>query len=292
VLLCLKTHHSSIAPRRLLPQGEQTAYANTNAPGLAKTDTGKPIFITTLTEDNIGDFIEKNRFSADGPFAELRDKCISVVSDGFVSNMSRHKGKQLYFAASTADAAPVILFDETTGVIGVMPCPWHAVCKRTLDELIEKMKALGAKPEHIHMGIGSGLGPKSYEFSKSDAAHFYQPGIIDKRDGTPFQGRASLKNHIHDHASDPSKCLLDMPSMLKTIAIEQGLVEKNISNSGWNSMEDTRFFSARRTTPPQAQTEEAKKMYPKTSREIAFVSFFAPKPTPHTANGTVLTSTA
>jgi copper oxidase (laccase) domain-containing protein len=263
----------------------ETAYANASAPGLAKTDDGKAIFITTLTEENIGAFIEKNRFSADGQFAGLRDKCISVVSDGFVSNVSHYQGKQLYFAASTADAAPVILFDETTGIIGVMPCPWHAVCKRTFDTLIEKMKALGAKPENIQMGIGPGLGPNSYEFSKSDAPNFYQPDVMDKRDGIPFQGRASLKSCIHEHSTDPTKCLLDMPSMLKTIALEQGLSEKNIQNSGWNTMEDTRFFSARRMTPAAKQPEEAKKLYPKTSREIAYVSFFSPKPPIGTQNG-------
>jgi copper oxidase (laccase) domain-containing protein len=282
-------NHFSAHARHKTPSAEpflivnETAYANANAPGLAKTADGKPVFIVTLTAENIGDFMAKNQFAANSPFAALRDKCVSVICDGFVSNISHYQGKQLYFAASTADAAPVILFDETTGILGVMPCPWHAVCKRELDTLIEKMRELGAKPEYIQMGIGPGLGPESYEFSKSDAAYFYQPGVIDKRDGTPFQGRPSLKNFIHAHHTDPNKCLLDMPGMLKTIAIEQGLQAQHIHNSDWNSMKDERFFSARRTTPSIKRPEEAQKQYPKTSRELAFVNFFSKKPSLATA---------
>jgi copper oxidase (laccase) domain-containing protein len=250
----------------------ETAYASTKAPGLLKDSEGKPEFILSLTEKNIEEFIAQHRFSETGDFAPLRNKCIRVTGDGFVSNIGESADYQLYFAVNTADAAPVVLVDHKTGVIGILACSWHNIAKAELDELIQKMVKLGASPSQISMGIGPGLGPQSFEFNTSDTPPFYQPGIVDKRDGRPFQGRPSLKKYFVPHPKDPQKSLLNIPGMLTEIALENGIKPDHIHfDPSWDSMTHTQFFSARRSTPPQSREAESAKKYPKTARGISFI---------------------
>lgn len=249
----------------------ETAYANTNAAGLQKVE-GQPQFILTLTQDNIGSFVSENRFPETGDFAALRDSCIRVIADGFVSNLSEFNGQPLYFAINTADAAPLILMDAESGVIGVMSCSWHNVAKGEVNELIDKMKQLGAKPSQISMGIGPGLGPKSFEFGANEARYFYEPGLLDKRDGRSFQGRPFLKKHFSPHPKDPQKVMVNLPGILTDLAVESGIsVQKVHFDREWDTMVNSSFFSARRTTPSHERLSESSKKYPKTARGLTFV---------------------
>jgi|GEM_PF-2897956 len=253
----------------------ETAYANTNESSLLKDQEGKPQLILSLTEKNIEQFISENRFPETGDFAGLCDKCIRVTTDGFVSNLSESAEYELYFAINTADAPPVILYDAQAGVLGVLACSWHNVAKGELDELIQKMLALGAKSSQIFMGIGPGLGPKSLEFGTEDAKKFYEPGMMDSRDNRFFQGKPSLKQFVLKREENPTKSLLDLPGMLTEIAKAQGIPKEQIYNSGWDSKDSPVFFSARSSTPPEEQKAASEKKYPKTARGITFAHSLA-----------------
>lgn len=263
------THPSGKKPLLIL---NETAYATTTATGLQKDKAGTPQFVIPLTQDNIEEFIERNRFPESSEFADLRDKCVRVTADGFVSNLSEFKDYELHFAVGTADAPPVVLVDHKKGVVGVVSCSWHNVAKGEIDDAINKMKQLGSDPANISMGIGPGLGPKSFEYGAADARNFYEPAVIDKRDGRPFQGRSSFRKHIAPHPTDAQKVLLNLPGMLAEIAAEHGIPETQVHyDSSWDSMTNTAFFSARRATPPEQREAESLRKYPKTSRGITFV---------------------
>jgi len=63
----------------------------------------------------------------------------------------------------TADCAPILLVDETSGVIGAAHGGWRGALTGILEATIEAMTNLGAQPSRIAAAIGPCIGFDSYE---------------------------------------------------------------------------------------------------------------------------------
>jgi hypothetical protein len=83
----------------------------------------------------------------------------------------------------TADCAPVLLADQTAGVIGAAHAGWRGALGGVLEAVVEEMEALGAHRENIAAAIGPAIALESYEvddafrarFTASDG-RFFAPG--------------------------------------------------------------------------------------------------------------------
>lgn len=79
----------------------------------------------------------------------------------------------------TADCAPVLLVDETSGVIGAAHAGWRGALLGILEETIESMTNLGAQPSRIAAAIGPCIGFNSYEVGREFPAPFLAENQAD-----------------------------------------------------------------------------------------------------------------
>ena len=63
----------------------------------------------------------------------------------------------------TADCAPVLFFDPTSGVIGAAHAGWRGALNGIINTTLSAMCSLGAKANSILATIGPCIGPNSYE---------------------------------------------------------------------------------------------------------------------------------
>ncbi|WP_404402748.1 peptidoglycan editing factor PgeF [Pelagibacterium halotolerans] len=70
----------------------------------------------------------------------------------------------------TADCAPILLADETAGVIGAAHAGWRSAVNGILANTVEAMTALGAAPERIAVAIGPTISADNYEVGDDFAA--------------------------------------------------------------------------------------------------------------------------
>ena len=63
----------------------------------------------------------------------------------------------------TADCAPVLLADETAGVIGAAHAGWRGAVDGVVANTVTAMVAAGANPARIVAAVGPCIGPASYE---------------------------------------------------------------------------------------------------------------------------------
>ena len=90
-----------------------------------------------------------------------RHVCMSAVpyeADGIVT---AERGLPIF--CMTADCVPVLLCDETAGVIGAIHCGWRSSVADILKNALEKMEELGAKPENISAAIGPAIDKCCFE---------------------------------------------------------------------------------------------------------------------------------
>jgi hypothetical protein len=63
----------------------------------------------------------------------------------------------------TADFAPVLFCDPVAGVIGAAHAGWRGAVAGVLEATLSAMLALGARLDHMKVGIGPCIGQASYE---------------------------------------------------------------------------------------------------------------------------------
>ena len=81
----------------------------------------------------------------------------------------------------TADCAPVLLHDETAGVIGAAHAGWKGALSGVTDRTVAAMVALGAKPDRIAAAIGPCIGRVSYEVDDDFARRFEEHDPANER---------------------------------------------------------------------------------------------------------------
>jgi YfiH family protein len=63
----------------------------------------------------------------------------------------------------TADCAPVLLLDPAAGVIGAAHAGWRGAVAGIIQDTVEAMIALGARPDRLRAAVGPCIGQRSYE---------------------------------------------------------------------------------------------------------------------------------
>lgn len=81
----------------------------------------------------------------------------------------------------TADCAPVLLHDETAGVIGAAHAGWKGALSGVTDRTVAAMVALGAKPDRIAAAIGPCISRVSYEVDDGFARRFEEHDPTNER---------------------------------------------------------------------------------------------------------------
>ena len=76
-----------------------------------------------------------------------------VECDGFVTDV-----KNLPIMIYIADCVPVLLHDPEAEVVAAVHCGWKSSVQDILGAVVEKMCALGARPENIRAAIGASIG--------------------------------------------------------------------------------------------------------------------------------------
>lgn len=79
-------------------------------------------------------------------------------ADGYVTNIP---GVPL--VVFTADCVPVLLQEPQAGVIGALHCGWRSTVADIQGAALEKMQALGARPERVRAAVGPAIGVCCFE---------------------------------------------------------------------------------------------------------------------------------
>jgi purine-nucleoside/S-methyl-5'-thioadenosine phosphorylase / adenosine deaminase len=135
-------------------------------------------------------------------------------------------------AILTADCQPVLLADETAGVIGAAHAGWRGALDGILDATLDRMEKLGAKRANIHAVIGPSISQRAYEVGPEFVERF----VDEDRGNTRFFANG-----------DGDRYLFDLPSYglarLRAAGIGQAMWTRHCTFS-----DAGRFFSYRRAT--------------------------------------------
>lgn len=134
----------------------------------------------------------------------------------------------LALLVAVADCGPVLLWDETAGVIAAAHAGWRGtvagVCARTVDTMAEA----GADPARIRVWIGPCIGPEHFEVGE-EVASLFGPELVRP----PEPGRA--RPHV------------DLPGAIGQSLRNAGIVDARIRQAGQCTYkQDDRYWSYRR----------------------------------------------
>jgi polyphenol oxidase len=156
----------------------------------------------------------------------VNDYQSSCVADGQVTNKP-----SIALGVLTADCVPILLADETLGVISTVHAGWRGARANIMQEAIDKMKALGA--ENITAIIGPCIRQHSYEVGNELYKNFLRESASYKKLFIP-----SVKSNHY---------MFNLPKYVKDKLSEVGI--SNILDVNRNTYEEEdKFFSYRRST--------------------------------------------
>lgn len=124
---------------------------------------------------------------------------------------------------STADCAPVLLWDSVHGVIGAAHAGWRGAVAGIVPATVEAMCALGAVPEHISAAIAPCIMAGDFEVGEEVARQFPESCVIRRKGDRP-------------HADLPGLCRLQLH--------EAGVADVTMPSASTLS-NPGRYFSAR-----------------------------------------------
>lgn len=139
--------------------------------------------------------------------------------------------KDVCVCVSTADCIPILLYDETCGVISAVHAGWRGTVARIVEENIKVMEnTYGIKAENLKAIIGPGISLDAFEVGDEVFKAFREAGFDMEKIAKRYE-----KWHI------------DLPLCNKHQLMNMGVKEENIFMSGictFNNSEE--FFSARK----------------------------------------------
>ena len=132
---------------------------------------------------------------------------------------------------STADCIPVLLYDETSGVISAVHAGWRGTVARIVKENIKVLTSIyGINPANLHAIVGPGISLEAFEVGDEVYEAFKEAN---------FDMNAICKKYEKWH--------IDLPLCNKLQLLDMGLKEENIVLSGICTFNNPdKFFSARR----------------------------------------------
>lgn len=149
--------------------------------------------------------------------------------DGYVT-----AARGVTIGVKTADCVPILLADETAGIIGALHAGWRGTVAGIARVGVEKMIALGADPARIVAAIGPAIGPHCYEVGEDFAAAVAVSPCADLC--------------IPHLARREGRLFADLPTMNAAILRAAGLRADNIDRSGLCTCCDTTHFYSHRAS--------------------------------------------
>ena len=152
-----------------------------------------------------------------------------IECDGFVTNI-----KGLPLMIYIADCVPALLHDPEAGVIAAVHCGWKSSVQDILAAAVEKMCALGARPQSIRAAIGASIGKCCFECDDD------VPNAVTKYLGGEVEGLFEAKPNGKTH--------VDLRGANKRRLLQLGLREENIDVSSECTMcKPEKYWSHRGT---------------------------------------------
>ena len=149
------------------------------------------------------------------------------IADGMVTNRPN-----LALGILSADCAPVLLADPSSGLIGAVHAGWRGAVGGVIESALELMVKNGAKISRIIAAIGPCIGLRSYE--------------VDSEFKSLFIENDPLNENYFFRAKLDGKHLFDLSSYVR-YQLERGGVEY-VSNFKYDTCADIdNFFSYRRS---------------------------------------------
>ena len=112
-----------------------------------------------------------------------------IECDGFVTNV-----KGLPIMIYIADCVPVLMHDPEAGVIAAVHCGWKSSVQDILGAAVEKMCALGARPENIRAAVGASIGKCCFECD-DDVPEAVEKYLGGETEGL-FEKKPNGKTHV------------------------------------------------------------------------------------------------
>ncbi len=120
--------------------------------------------------------------------------------DGFVTNV-----KGLPLMIYIADCVPVLMHEPEAGVIAAVHCGWKSSVQDILGAAVEKMCALGARPENIRAAIGASIGRCCFECD--DDVPEAVEGYLGGDTAGLFEKKPDGKTHVDLRAANERRLL-------------------------------------------------------------------------------------
>ena len=133
-----------------------------------------------------------------------------IEADGYVTNEAN-----VPLAIFTADCTPLLLADETNGVIAAIHCGWRSTVSDIEKNAIDAMLSLGASLDKIKASTGPSIGPCHFEVGGE---------VIDAVDSLLGYHPDSLITY----SKNPGKFMLNLPGVVKERLLSLGLLSENI----------------------------------------------------------------
>lgn len=154
---------------------------------------------------------------------------IILDTDGLITNE-----KNIALVTKFADCTPIILFDPINKVQASVHSGWRGTSKKISEVAINKMKNdFNCKSENIYAFIGPSIDSSLYEVGNDVYEEF-----------SDFRNRDQFFT-----PKENNKFVLDMKGINKEILLDNGIIEKNIEVSDYNTFTNNKLHSARRDSP-------------------------------------------
>ncbi|MDZ7587111.1 MAG: peptidoglycan editing factor PgeF [Patescibacteria group bacterium] len=113
-----------------------------------------------------------------------------MATDGLITSE-----KGIYLMVTIADCLPVLLYDPTLKIIGLVHAGWRGIIGQIIPKTIEKLRIVGAEPQNLVVGVGPGICQKHFVVKKDVLSLFleYYPSATFVRNN---DGYVDLKKAV------------------------------------------------------------------------------------------------
>ena len=80
-----------------------------------------------------------------------------LEGDGLIT---RQKG--IYLTVTIADCLPVLIYDPTLEIVGVIHAGWRGIIGQIIPRAVEQFKSHGSEPQNLVIGVGPGICQKHF----------------------------------------------------------------------------------------------------------------------------------
>jgi len=182
-------------------------------------------------KDRINDFV-KRQFGGAGlicseqvhktnvSYVDIRTKVPVPGSDGLIT-----KDRDVVLGVFTADCIPVFLYDEVSGLAGLLHAGWRGISKNFIISAVDFIqKNSPIYVSSLKVVIGPGLCVRHFEVS-AELAHVFPEIFVKKK---------------------KDKSFVDLKKIIKKQFVDSGVKQGNIYDTGLCSFEEKNIFSLRR----------------------------------------------